>query len=175
MTKPKFSVFLDFDGVLNDFFTIPSLFKFGGFFVKKNDKKAFNPESVEALNILINTLDSRYSVDLILTSFWRFNVDKCRSVLKSNGLTFDGEIKTLPFVLNKPRIKEIENYINDEKIDKYLVIDDFPYMERYFDKSQMIKTHIFNKSLNVSNVLNYIDTYMPELSDSVAIPEIDFN
>ena len=111
MVKPKFSLFLDFDGTLNDFITIPKLSKLGGLLVGKDDAKVFNEESIEALNMLINTLESKYSVDLVLTTSWRFNMDKCQSVLKNNGLRFNGEIESIPFMLSHSRLKEINTYI----------------------------------------------------------------
>lgn len=174
MEKPKFSLFLDFDGTLSDFITIPKLSKLGGFLVGKEDTNTFNPESMEALNMLINTLESKYSVDLVLTTIWRLNMDKCQSVLKNNGLRFDGEIKSIPFIFNKSRLKEIYMYIELNQVDKYLVIDDIPRMSKYFDEDKMIQTGLFGKSLTIPNILNYIDKYLPELSSKVDIPEIEF-
>ena len=63
--KQPFYIFLDFDGVLNDFEGADNIFKFGGLFVSENDKRTFNPYSIEALNYLIETLKQEYEVKLL--------------------------------------------------------------------------------------------------------------
>ena len=43
-----------------------------------------------------------------------------------------------------------------------------------FEEDKVIKTGLFGKSLTISNVLNYIDQFMPDLSKNIDIPEINF-
>ena len=110
MEKPIFSIFLDFDGVLNDLNTIPNLWKFGGIFVKRDDRRVFNKESIVALNTLIDTLENKYDVELILTTFWRRNIDKCREILSNNGLNYMKEVKSLPMIVKSTRSKQVNKY-----------------------------------------------------------------
>lgn len=166
MGKPKFSVFLDFDGVLNDTSNIRNILKCGGLFASKNDKKIFNEESIDALNILISSLATKYDVGLVLTTFWRLNLDKCIQLLKFNGLQFDGNYDAIPFMLHQSRAKEIHAYIEFHRIENFCVIDDLPTLKKHFVAKNSIRTSMLNSALNKSKVNDYLQKFYPDLIET---------
>lgn len=171
--KQKFFVFLDFDGVLNDIENIPYLWKIGGFFVDEKDKETFNPESIEALNYLISTLKTEYDVNLVLSTTWRRWFEKAKAVLKNNGLEYSGEIDKTPKMILKKRAFEIMAYLQGKnESQNFVVIDDKSHLPKYFKNSNSIKTNIINGSLNMSNMLNYIDTYFPHLANKNPLKDV---
>lgn len=173
LQKQKFYIFLDFDGVLNDIENMPYLWKLGGFFVDDKDKDTFNPESIAALNYLIETLKSEYDVNLVLSTTWRRWFEKAKSVLKNNGLEYCGEIDKTPKMFLKKRAFEIMAYLQGKNEDhNFVVIDDKSHLPKYFKDSNSIKTNIVNGSLNMSNMLNYIDTYFPHLASKNPLKDI---
>ena len=173
--KHKFYIFLDFDGVLNDLKTIPAIFKLGGFFVNKKDTKVFNSESIYTLNSLISTLEHKYDVQLVLTTFWRKNPEKAREILYTNGLEYLGKIDSIPFISYQSRLSKIMDYIRkDELGENYLIIDDKPKITKYIIEKNLIKTNLINGALNISQALNYIDTHHPDLSKYFPLGDFDF-
>lgn len=164
LDKAKFSLFLDFDGVLNDTSNISNILKFGGLLASKHNKKIFNEESIEALNFLISSLSSNYEIKLVLTTFWRMNLDKCIDMLRANGLQFDGEYDAIPFIVHKTRIKKIEEYIDSHDIKKFCVIDDLPYFKKHFDPNNLIHTSILSGALNKSKIESYLEKFHPDTS-----------
>lgn len=165
--KQEFYIFLDFDGVLNDFKTIPHV---AGFLFKKKDKDVFNRESIEALNCLIETLEHKFSVVLVLSTFWRKNLKKASELLYNHGLRYNGIILATPFASYKTRLFEIMEFIKKYKLNEnYVVIDDIPKITQYFAEKNNIKTNIIDGALTMSSILNYIDTYHQNLSKKFPI------
>ena len=173
--KNKFYIFLDFDGVLNDIITHPNLFKLGGFFVKMTDHDAFGSHTIEALNYLIQTLEFKYDVDLVLTTSWRKFKDRAEIVLKNNGLTLNGKIYKTPRIKGRKRIYEILDFLSQTAPDiDYLVIDDKKHIPLYLNERNYIKTKLWNNSLNISTVLDYLDKFHPALAKLNPLPD-DFD
>ncbi|MGN0961224.1 MAG: HAD domain-containing protein [Christensenellales bacterium] len=88
--KGKFYVFLDVDGVLWDWKWRLSEIKSGKIDrIKQGGLPShFKPESVEALNKLLNYLDGFYDVQLVLSSAWRaLNIDYVKKVFVKNGIS----------------------------------------------------------------------------------------
>ena len=171
--KEDYYIFLDFDGVLNDIKTIPAIYKLGGVFVNKKDTKVFSQESIAALNSLLSTLSHRYNPKIVLTTFWRNNMDKATSILYNNGLQFDGEIDSIPFFSYKSRLSLILDYIHEHNTENnFLIIDDIPSITKYILRKNLIKTNIIEGSLNMSQAMNYIDSYCPELTKYFPIEDI---
>lgn len=164
--KEQFYIFLDFDGVLNDLITVPSLWKMGGFLVDKKDTNTFNQGSIDSINYLIETLSQEYDVNLVLSTTWRRWFEKAKQVLKNNGLEYSGVIDKTPKIRLKRRAFEIMKYLQskDEK-QNFVVIDDKPHLPKYFKEKNSIKTNIVAGSLSMSTILNYLDTYFPKLLD----------
>ena len=171
--KEDYYIFLDFDGVLNDIKSIPALYKLGGIFVNKKDTKVFSQDSIHALNSLISTLSHRYNPIIVLTTFWRHDMEKAKSILFANGLQFDGEIDSIPFLSYKSRLSLIVDYIrNYDSKDNYLIIDDIPSITKYILEKNLIKTNILSGALNISQAMNYVDAYHPELSKYFPIEDL---
>ena len=156
--KQPFYIFLDFDGVLNDFEGTDNIFKFGGLFVNENDKRTFNPYSIEALNYLIETLQQEYECKLVLSTTWRHFFDKAKHILKNNGLEYLGTIGKTPYMFLKKRAYEIMEYLQvKNENENFVVIDDKQHLPKFFKGKNGIKTNILNGALNMSTVLNYLD------------------
>ncbi len=164
---PQFYLFLDFDGVLNDLTSIPSLYKIGGFFVKKDDKNTFTKNTIPALNFLISALSTQYNVNIVLSTTWRRNFAKAVSILENNGLKYHGEYYVTPHIWFKKRSEEIETFIKKHNVDKnkFVVLDDKKHLSKHFD-SDCIHTNIINGCLTISDVMNYIDTKHPQIAKS---------
>ena len=156
--KQPFYIFLDFDGVSNDFEGADNIFKFGGLFVSENDKRTFNPYSIEALNYLIETLQQEYECKLVLSTTWRHFFDKAKHILKNNGLEYLGVIGKTPYMFLKKRAYEIMEYLQvKNENENFVVIDDKQHLPKFFKGKNGIKTNILNGALNMSTVLNYLD------------------
>ena len=160
--KDKFLIFLDFDGVLNDIKSVPHLLKMGGFFVREDDDNVFCRDSINAINYLIETMSLKYDVQLVLTTFWKLFA-KTEKVLKNNGLNYSGILKSTPFFLGK-RNNEILHYLtNNDDWKDFLIIDDKSSLKKCFREKNLIRTNIWDGSLTISDVLNYLNTYYPDL------------
>ena len=79
----NFYIFLDIDGVLNDIEHIKKVHMSG---IKENATKIFNPESVLALNNLINYLSQNFNVNLVISSTWRKNMESTLHYLNKNNI-----------------------------------------------------------------------------------------
>lgn len=149
----KFLIFLDIDGVLYDWDFILSQNKKSGII------QTFNPKSVEALNYFIHKLSKDYNVEVVITSSWRKNMVKTLNVLKENKICADIKISSTK-ITSTPQFrgKEILAFLKNNPCKKFVIIDDetFDY-HKYFNENQIIKTNIFNKSLNKEMINNYFD------------------
>ena len=155
--KKNYYIFLDIDGVLYDYkFLIPEMengnIKKGGLI------KNFNPKSIYALNFLIKYLEKKYNVNLVITSAWRYNLNLLKEVLLNNGLIFNKEILKIETTEENFRSKEIQLFIKKNKIkNNFVIIDDETQeLEGCFNKKNIIKTNIFDDSLNLKHIKNYI-------------------
>ena len=109
--KQNFYVFLDIDGVLNDW-------KYLQYYFDKNpDEKGgtitrFNPTSIFALNYLIEKLEQDYNVTLVISSTWRSNMVETVKILKEQNLKYDKQIENIGFNYKQNyRGKEILKYL----------------------------------------------------------------
>lgn len=152
--KDKFYIFLDIDGVLYDW----------NFILKKSDKKActiknFDPKSIDALNFLIEKLSKSFNVEIVITSTWRINMQKTIEILLKNGLNKTIKINSTE-ISNYPQNRglEILNYLQNNSCKNFVIIDDEMFdFDKYFKKSHIIKTNIFNSSLNKEMIINFLD------------------
>ncbi|MBR3885211.1 MAG: hypothetical protein IKJ33_01930 [Clostridia bacterium] len=91
--RERYFIFLDIDGTLIDF-------KYGqrarGPFFNFGENTILNPESIEALNILIDSLEQKYDTSLVITSGRRKNLHECVKNLYDNGLKYDKPITCTP-------------------------------------------------------------------------------
>ena len=95
----SFYIFLDIDGVLYDWDFIINEVESGrmqrGCFIK-----TFKPESMYALNYLIQELSKNFDVKLVISSTWRSNLPFTIDTLKNNGLVYNSP-SHFPLLLNK--------------------------------------------------------------------------
>lgn len=158
--KEKFYVFLDIDGVLYDWKYIKSLSPehHGGII------QDFDPESIAALNYLIDVTKKNYEVELVISSSWRSNMDFTLKTLIRHGLQIkDINVSRIGnFYYPCYRGKEIVKYLEDkDNKENYIIIDDetFDYKE-FFEKNRIIKTDIFVSDLKK----NMIDEFLKNIN-----------
>lgn len=156
--RETFYIFLDIDGVLNDYEFLMR--------VRKEDPQncwsKFNPKSVEALNYLINRLDKKYDVELVISSSWRINLKRTLSRLEANGVDFSS-LANLGYTnfINGDRELEILQYLNEKNEEKnFVIIDDelFGYADYNLDK-YLIKTDMMGITLTRELVDEYFDRF----------------
>ncbi len=156
--KENFYLFLDIDGVLWDWKWRLSEIKQGrirkGSFITE-----FNPESIDALNNLINYINGDYDCNLVISSSWRNFMTKTLSTLKKNKLILPKIVdRTELSIRNNYRGEEIINYLQDkDDNDNYVIIDDDMHdFKKFFNPSRIIKTNIYDESLRHHHILDYI-------------------
>ena len=154
----KFFIFLDIDGVMYDWDYIKAEVDGGN--LNARGLKQFKPESIEALNLLMDTMRETHKVQLVISSTWR---DNAIIPLYQNGAHLKGAIHSTP-VLGDPahRGLEIISYLDklNLKDDDYelLIIDDESFdFKTYFTDDQIIKTEMFHGALSVDMIKNYLN------------------
>lgn len=121
----------------------------------------FNPNSISALNFLLATLEKNYDCQLVISSTWRYDMQKTNSTLRKNGLKYDKELLATPTSTSpEKRSYEILDFLNGAKTKNLLIIDDesFDYSANFSIKN-IIKTNIANHSLNKQDVLNWLSRF----------------
>lgn len=157
--KEKFYVFLDIDGVLWDWQWLKAEYTRG--LKKQTIITVFNPNSISALNFLLATLEKNYDCQLVISSTWRYDMQKTNSTLRKNGLKYDKELLATPTSTSpEKRSYEILDFLNGAKTKNLLIIDDesFDYSANFSIKN-IIKTNIANHSLNKQDVLNWLSRF----------------
>ena len=162
--KEKFYIFLDIDGVMFDW----------DYIIKNNIRggiiRSFNPESVRALNTLMEELKSVYRPELVISSTWRCNMPEVFKVFRENGVNMSRDVRISNTTMEgdpRYRGRQILEYMGGTTENKnFVIIDDesFDYAE-HFDSSHIIKTDIFHNSLNTDMVSEYLE--------SIGIPQDD--
>lgn len=154
--KENFYIFLDIDGVMYDWD-----------YMKKNNihnfgvVNTFSPESVEALNYLMEKLNNCYNTELVISSTWRRDMLKTVKTLKDNGVKMNlRKVFSTP-IFNQPKSRgeEISSYLSQRKDShNYVIIDDETCdIEPLFNKDRIIKTNIFSGALNKEMVQHFIE------------------
>lgn len=120
-------IFLDIDGVLNSTQSIEENYLNGH---KENASKIFIPQAVFLINMLIEIK----KVDVVISSTWRYNMDKVFEVFMRNSLDVESIIGRTPF-LEDTRGAEIDKYLSNHKeISNFIIIDDDRDMEPFLNK-----------------------------------------
>jgi len=159
--KSNFYLFLDIDGVMNDWDYIISEVNAGR--MKKGQSiKSFKPESVNALNHLIEELSKKYNFQLVISSTWRMDMEETTEVFKKHNIIGYDKLDSTPRRFDPhERGKEIIEYLEkhnfNENQDDFLIIDDetFDY-DKYFTDDKLIKTEIFHNALSFDMVNKYL-------------------
>lgn len=153
-------LFLDIDGVLYDWDYIIAEVNAGrmkrGAFIRK-----FKPESMKALNYLIEELQKRYFVQLVISSTWRGNLEFTTKTLKENGLQYNLDLHATPITDPIERGKQILMYLSDKTNYDFLIIDDENFdFNKYFNPNKIIKTEMFHNALSLKQVKRYLDVFI---------------
>jgi hypothetical protein len=106
-------IFLDVDGVLNKIGK-PSE---STYFVTG---KHIDTEIIENFNNLLDKID----IHIVISSSWRSDMDDLYEVLKESGFKHLGKIIGYTELNSNYRGNQIKNYLSDNDIEHYLVIDD---------------------------------------------------
>jgi len=112
-------IFLDIDGVLrtyeSDFLWSEKL----GQPIPELYKRHFSPDALENLNYITLLTGAK----IVITSTWRlfYTLDELKFLFKQRG--FRGDIIGVTNILDT-RGEEIVEWLNDHKIDNFVVIDD---------------------------------------------------
>lgn len=152
--KPKFFIFLDIDGVMYDWnYLVGNNIKNGGII------KTYNPESIKALNLLIERLSTCYTPVLVISSTCRRDMLFTVKTLKDNGFIVNLRIYSTPISSTpEKRGLEILSFLKMQKDNQnFVIIDDerFDYKE-HFSLDKIIKPNMFTGSLNCDMVDNFL-------------------
>lgn len=153
--KKHFYIFLDIDGVLWDYKWLKQEIENGK--IKKGGLiQSFNSESVNALNYLFKKLSNKYEIYLVISSTYRKDMNKLKSLFKDYKLNISTIQNICPLPsLNLTREEEILNFVVKNKAKNYLIIDDETNnLKNLFSQKNIIKTNIYNSSLNMDMVKN---------------------
>lgn len=175
--KERFYVFLDIDGTLWDYESL------------KTKRKAFeslNPESISALEVLLESIKNQYNLDLVITSRRRLDWWDCMDFLEFNGFdvydyypnrTQIERVKTPRGVkiaeymfnsekgLNAKKQKYFSKFFQktrarkviEQMADNFVVLDDdMRPLEEYIPKSNIIKTDRRSHALDMKMVETFL-------------------
>ena len=173
--KQNFYIFLDIDGVLWDWKWRISEIKSGNI-ARGGRITQFNPESINAVNNLISKLNNFFNCQLVVSSTWRINKEFTIKMLKKNGLVVsdDNSIHFTPLTLTRSRGQEVMDYLADKPDNNNLLIIDDEYFDfpKYFQKGQMIKTNIYDRSLSQQHIDNWLGCFAKKNNISLEEKEI---
>ena len=176
--KQPYYIFMDIDGSMWDK-------AYGeyvhGPFLSGIDSPALKRSSIEAINVLTDTLEKHFDTKLVITSRRREYFQNCLMYLKRYGLKYDKPIfctdfkpgdrgqKIVDFMQEKgehnfsyPRLKNIFERIMYERKDNkdfknYVVIDDTKsIIKKQIPPSRTILTNGKKESLTMQQVVDYL-------------------
>ena len=161
----NFYIFLDIDGVMYDCDYIIAEIESGrmerGGFIRK-----FKPESVQALNLLIEELEKYYDVRLIISSTWRANMPFTAKILKNNGLEYNKEMERTPIYNPSKRGEQILDYLQDKENFDFVIIDDEMFdFKKFFKQEKIIKCEMFHSALSIKMVRDFLNRTIKNSKD----------
>jgi hypothetical protein len=117
----------------------------------------FNPECVKIFNEILSEVEC----EIILSSDWRlhWNLTELKQIFEFNGVkqspigVTSHEYVSMSF-LEKNRLHEIEKYIQEHKIENYIVIDDL-HLDVFMGEEKFVKTKD-SQGLKEHNIKNKI-------------------
>ena len=177
-SKQPYYVFMDIDGTLWD---IESAHRVHGPFLSEIQFPSLKPESVTAINVMLENLDEKFDTRLVLTSRHRSSMAQCINHLNFNGLKWNKPIlctafypgprgeKIVDFMQNHgerpftyPTIKTLFGRILYTKRDNkdfknYVVIDDDKKsISKHIPPERRIVTNKRNGALSLDQVIDYL-------------------
>ena len=152
----EFYIFLDIDGVLWDWPYLKKGMNEGR--IKRGGIiEDLKPESIEALNYLIEKLSIKYDVKLIISSSWRFNMERTLEIIKKAGLNYNKPIDRTIINFQRRGI-QIKEYLKDKVNYDYVIIDDEDFdFNEHFQKEKIIKTDVMKGALSIKLVDNFLN------------------
>jgi HAD domain in Swiss Army Knife RNA repair proteins len=123
MQKAALTLFLDFDGVLNN----DNFLRHQKNHVQASEHRLFDPLNIEALNHLCRELPIE---KIVISSTWKNNrtINDIRNLLSSEGFVFSGRVHDVTPVLGnqyEERGEEIKEWIAKNNAVSFIVLDDF--------------------------------------------------
>jgi len=176
-TKESFFVFTAINGVLCD--GKFALQKHGPF-AKSIENPILKSSSVDALTLLLNTLEEKYDTKLIITSKRRNDLPACMRYLHDYGFNYDKPVfatkyeegergrKILNFMedqgISPVKTRTLSNIVDslfqtqtDKPFKNYVVIDSsLSRIKHFIPKSHIIKTNLKNESLTQQQVEEFL-------------------
>ena len=173
--REQYFVFLDIDGTLIDL-------KYGqrtrGPFFEFGENTVLNPESIEAVNLLLESLEQKYDTRLVITSGRRKNFVPCVKNLYENGLKYDRAITCTPLTQERrgqkivdfmmtsslpryPKVQKVVDFIlrryADHGYKNYVVLDNDVSKIRYeIPPERRIMANAKRKALQPEQVIKYL-------------------
>lgn len=148
-----FYIFLDIDGTLNDREFIDT-------FKKSEDSKKvfsnFKPESVEALNYLIEQLSLNYDVNLVISSCWRHFMNRTMLCLNKNKVNLEKVKRINKTCYLTSRDEEIKQFLKERNETKNFVAIDDEADDFKIPKRNKIKTNFETGALSLNHVKTFL-------------------
>ena len=169
----RFFIFLDIDGVMYDWDYIVKEVDSGK--TELRDLKHYKPESVQALNYLMEELRKDHRVKLVISSTMRRQLADITRILYNNGVKLKGAVDaTLVSNHQEFRALEIISYLETRTFDNedygLVVIDDEYFdFKKYFTQDQIIKTEMFHSALSMDMVKNFLKSYRAKQIQEIQI------
>ena len=159
-----FFIYLDIDGVLNNYDWIKLFSDENSNFAKKNDKY-IDLRCIKALNNLMKTLkDNGYNLVVIISSAWRVDMPDTIERLLKSGLNKPKFFGKTVFDKDRHRGKEIFEHTSSFGLNEneFVIIDDEVIsIKEYFNEKNIIKTSgIFNFGLTQENVDIFLKQFL---------------
>ncbi len=175
--KEPFFVFTAINGVLCDG---EFAFQKHGPFAKSIENPILKSSSIDALTLLLNTLEEKYDTKLVITSKRRSDLPACMQYLHDYGFKYDKPVfatkyekgergrKILNFMENEgiapAKTRTLSNIVDslfsaqtDKPFKNYAVIDSsLSRIKHFIPKSHIIKTNPRNASLTQTQVEEFL-------------------
>ena len=166
--KEKFYVFLDFDGVLYDLKDMAKNTKSTvmSYVKRKHEKNGkswpFSQDSMDALTYLMESLSTKYSPELVISSTWRRIQPLDVKMLKSQGF----DVSKYPISRTSgegnplKRGLAVKQYLEKTPFpNNYVILDDQTYdFAEHFPEERWIHTNIVKDRLTLDKVEKFLDS-----------------
>lgn len=157
--KEKFYVFLDIEGTLGDIDYNAKQIDLG---YHDDLDILIDPKCVSALNYLIDNLQKRFDVQLVISSDYRKYMDVLKLKLKEKGLKTI-KIDSTPRIntQNQYRSKEILAYLcNKQNPYNLVIIDDghYDFYDHFFPEL-IIKVDNFRRSFDINHAKTFLQPF----------------
>lgn len=163
----KFYVFLDIDGVLNNYVWIKKVY----YSKDPNINKYISKDNVKILNNFLKTLSLKgFDVVLVISSAWRHDLTKTIKELYHGGLEYSGKFYRTGFGHDGVRGLQILDVINALNIKQnFVVIDDETTdITPHINSTNIIKTTgIFKLGLTEENTKHFLTKKLPIIMNNL--------